>query len=183
MKALEDRAYKTYLARVHAHRRLSRLNATWNTSLVSLATSTTVASVGQLVDQGMYGKGGNALMVVLAVLSLVVSLVVSSMNYGARARAMEASYKRIQQIAFMAERLLATVPNEDAVRRYVEVQKEYEIAIESSENHATADHHRAEKKRSKETLKHSVLDVLPYVTLVVPVLLLIPFVGWFFDGF
>ena len=179
---LEQRAFKTYRARVEAHKRIARLNLSWNTALVSLATSTTVAAVGQLVIPTMYGAGGNALMVVLAILSLVVSLVVSSMNYGARARSMEASYKRIQQISFLAERLEVVTPPDQLARRFDELQREYEIAIESSENHTTADHHKACEERSRETLKHAALYLLPYLTLIVPILLLVPFVSWFFDG-
>ncbi|MGA6161010.1 SLATT domain-containing protein [Amycolatopsis magusensis] len=179
---LESRAYSTYRARLEAHKRITRLNISWNTALVGLATSTTVAAVGQLVYPGMYGSGGNALMVVLAVLSLVASLVVSSMNYGARARAMEASYKRIQQISLLAERMETTIPSDQLARRFEELQREYEIAIESSENHVTADHHKAINQKSWETRNQSVLNALPYITLVVPVLLLVPFVNWFFNG-
>lgn len=46
----------------------------------------------------MYGTGGETLLVALSVLSLVISLVVANANYGARARSMESSYKKIQQI-------------------------------------------------------------------------------------
>ncbi|MCP3803501.1 SLATT domain-containing protein [Allokutzneria sp. A3M-2-11 16] len=183
VKRLEDRSYKTYLARVQAHRRLTRMHVSWNTSLISLSTSTTIASTGQLVEPKMYGAGGNALMVVLAVLSLVVSLVVSSVNYGARARAMEASYKRIQQISLMAERLPRVVGADELTQRYVELQKEYEIAVEASENHVSADHDRARGVLSMATAKHFTLDVLPYLTLLIPVLLMVPFVNWFFRVF
>lgn len=182
IKKLEVRAYSTFLARVRAHKRLVRLNSAWNTSLITLATSTTIASVGQLVDSKMYGNGGNALMVVLAVLSLVVSLVVSSVNYGARARSMEASYKRIQQISLMAERLPAIVDTGQLLQRYVELQKEYEVAIEYSENHMTTDHDGTTGVPLKSKFKQLVLDILPYLTLLIPVLLVIPFLGWFFGG-
>ncbi|MCP3804954.1 SLATT domain-containing protein [Allokutzneria sp. A3M-2-11 16] len=182
IKKLENRSFATYLARVQAHKRIVRLNASWNTSLIALATSTTIASTGQLVEPKMYGNGGNALMVVLSVFSLVVSLVVSSVNYGARARSMEASYKRIQQISLMAERLPVIAVAENLAQRYIELQKEYEIAIESSENHAKGDHDRATGTLTKDTIKNFFLDVLPYLTLSIPVLLLIPFIGWFFNG-
>jgi hypothetical protein len=183
IKKLEARAYSTFLARVRAHKRLVRLNTAWNTSLITLATSTTIASVGQLVDSKMYGNGGNALMVVLAVLSLVVSLVVSSVNYGARARSMEASYKRIQQISLMAERLPAIVGEGQLSQRYVELQKEYEVAIEYSENHMTADHDGVTGVPLTGKLKQFSLDILPYLTLLIPILLVIPFMEWFFNGF
>ncbi len=136
-KRLEDRTYKTYRSRIRAYHRLRRRDNAWNASLIALSTSTTVASIGMLVDREMYGKGGDALMLALAVLSLVASLVVASAKLRERAQSMEGSYKRIQQIAVAAE----NIP-EDAVsgyQRLQELRQEYLIAIESSENHSSAD--------------------------------------------
>ncbi|WP_345409200.1 SLATT domain-containing protein [Nonomuraea salmonea] len=95
----------TYLSRLNAYRRLAHANIAWNAALVALSTSTVIASVGMLVEKNMYGKGGDALMVALAVFSLSISLVVSSVGYGTRAKAMEENYKRIQQISVLAENL------------------------------------------------------------------------------
>ncbi|MFD7652548.1 SLATT domain-containing protein [Actinosynnema sp. NPDC059797] len=181
IKLLEKRSYKTYQARLKAHQRLSRRNNAWNASLVSLATSTTIASVGLLVNKNMYGTGGDTLMVALAILSLVASLVVSSINYGARARAMEASYKRIQQISFAAERFLDRETDE-AHRRFLELHKEYEIAIDSSENHSDADHLRASGASFRNVWRDTLVSFMPYITLAVPAALLVPFAIWFANG-
>ncbi|MFE0313916.1 SLATT domain-containing protein [Amycolatopsis sp. NPDC058986] len=182
VKRLEARSFKTYSARLKTHERLSRRNTAWNASLVSLATSTTIASVGLLVERNMYGTRGDSLMVALAILSLVASLVVSSVNYGSRARAMEANYKRIQQLSLAAEGFF--VSDKPATRqRFLELEKEYGIALESSENHSEADYARSGGRVSKRvTWRDTLITVAPYITLVIPLALLVPFAKWFIDG-
>ncbi|WP_169523901.1 SLATT domain-containing protein [Amycolatopsis balhimycina] len=178
---LEERAYKTYLARVRAHQRLGRRNNAWNTSMIALSTSTTIASVGLLVNRPMYGTGGDTLMAALAILSLVSSLVVSSVNYGGRARAMEASYKRIQQISLAAEDV-ANDPSQATRQRLNELQREYAIAIDASENHSDADYHRSQKVNWRKLWRDSLVSYFPYATLAVPIGLMVPFAKWFIDG-
>ncbi|ASR35775.1 hypothetical protein BAY61_13045 [Prauserella marina] len=46
------------------------------------------------------------------------------------------------------------------------------MLAESPENHVTA-----------ETRKQVATDILPCLTLALPVMLLLPFVSWFFGGF
>ncbi|WP_433503227.1 SLATT domain-containing protein [Pseudonocardia halophobica] len=185
LSRLERRAYSTYKSRLRAYERLNRRNNAWNASLIALATATTVAAVGMLVDKEMYGKQGDSLMVALAILSLVASLVVSSVNYGVRSRAMESSYKRIQQIAYHAENL-RDVAEEVSFTRFQELHKEYEIALEASENHSSADFHRFNESDwlmiKRRTWRDSVVSLAPYVTLIVPVLILVPFVRWYLGG-
>lgn len=174
---LEKRSYTTYLSRIRAYERLNRRNNAWNASLVSLATSTTIASIGLLVDPAMYGKGGGTLLVALSVLSLVSSLVVSNISYGTRARAMEASYKRIQQISLAAENIFA-LEQLPSAHRFAELQKEYEVALESSENHTDADYQRSKGASSWKTILDTIVTITPYVTLFIPIALLVPFVQW-----
>lgn len=121
-------------------------------------------------------------MVALAILSLVISLVVSNTNYGARARAMEANYKRIQQIAYTAQHLLVTTPSKNLTQRFAELQHEYEVEIDSSENHITADYHRSKKVKSKDVSRNRLLDMIPYATILVPLTLLVPFAVWYING-
>lgn len=183
-KRLEDRTFKTYVSRIRAHQRLRRRDNAWNSSLIILSTSTTVSSVGLLVDREMYGRGGDALMLALAVLSLVASLVVASAKFGARAQAMESSYKRIQQISVAAE----NIPEDPAggYDRLRELRHDYLIAIEYSENHSTADYARTANlgrwRTLKATWRDSLIGLAPYVTLVIPLALVVPFVRWFISG-
>src|SRR4051812_24806588 len=98
-----SRSYQTYKSRMMTHQRLASRNSAWNFSLIAFSTATTFSSIGMLTHQKMYGAGGETLMVILAVLALVASLVVANMNYSGRSQAMEANYKRIQQISVHAE--------------------------------------------------------------------------------
>lgn len=182
---LEKRAYSTYKSRLRAYDRLSRRNNAWNASLIALATATTIAAVGMLVDDQMYGKQGDALMAALAILSLVASLVVSSVNYGVRSRAMESSYKRIQQISYHAENLRDSA-EEVSYSRFLELHKEYEIALEASENHSNADFHRFQEKnwlkRQRTTWQDTAISLAPYLSLAIPLLIMVPFVRWLINA-
>lgn len=184
-QVFERRSFATYKARLVTHARLTRRNVAWNSSLVAFSTATTVASVGLLVDDQMYGRGGEALMVTLAVFSLVVSLVVSNVNYGSRAKAMEASYKHIQRISLAAERVKNNwIANGQKIS---EITRDYEVAIETSENHSDVDHFRTLENLTKSQrvrmFADSFVTVSPYVSLIAPILILVPFVQWFARGF
>jgi len=181
VERLEERSYTTYLARLKARDRLNLRNNAWNASLISLATSTTIASVGLLVDREMYGSGGEALLVSLAILSLVASLVVSSMNYGARSRAMEANYKRIQQISLSAESFFVN-PAAPTRQRLLELSNEYGISLENSENHSNSDYLRSKGAPWYRVWRDSLVNFAPLVTLAIPAILIVPFAKWFFDG-
>lgn len=191
IERLETRSYKTYLSRLYAHRRLAHANMAWNVALVALSTSTVIASAGMLVERDMYGKGGDALMVALAVFSLSISLMVSSVGYGTRAKAMEENYKRIQQISIAAENLKEDA-RPDRLQKYQKLQDEYDIAMASSENHTEHDYRRTMPVPAYTEvgfwgyigwllgwLRHFVSISLPYISLVVPVALLVPFGTWF----
>lgn len=195
IERLEARSYKTYLSRLKAYRRLAHANIGWNIALVALSTSTAIASVGMLADRNMYGAGGDVLMVALAIFSLSISLVVSGVGYGIRAKAMEESYKRIQQISISAENLKGYL-GADKDEKYEKLRWEYDVAVASSENHTDRDYwvtkpgsdlskltRRGRMRRSASVAGHVALAAIPYFSLVIPVLLLIPFGVWFADGF
>jgi hypothetical protein len=192
---LESRSYTTYLCRLNASRRLAQANFAWNLALVALSTSTTIASVGILAARDMYGAGGDALMVALAVLSLVVSLVVSGVGFGTRARAMEENYKRIQQISVAAENLKGYT-GQDRREKYEKLQWEYEVAVASSENHTQRDYRKMVAKSSVAANRgkwqkfcdcvasfgYVLNSAFPYISLVAPIALLVPFGIWFGNG-
>jgi hypothetical protein len=181
-ETLMNRSFKTYKARLIACRRLDQRGNAWNTSLISAATATTVGSIGLLVNAHLYGRHGDVILAILAIVSLVESLVVSNVNYGSRARAMETNYKNIQQISVSFERL---VKNPDSITpdRFLELEKEYATAIAFSENHTTADHAKAGGSGSRSSrIKDGLISAAPYVTLLIPIALLVPLVSWLFYG-
>jgi len=180
-KRLEDRSYITYKARLKTHQRLRSRGVAWNAFLISSATATTVASVGMLSDSRIYGANGDALLAMLAIVSLVASLVVANMDYGGRSQSVEANYKRIQQISLAAESLAA---HGCRVAEVTSLQREYEIALESSENHSGADYQRSLKIPTDRwrMRRDSLVSVLPFLMLLAPVAVAIPVVVWLTRG-
>lgn len=172
---LERRSYETYRARLQASIRLEQRARAWNTSLVALAFSTTVASIGMLTSESMYGGSGDVLLVCLGVLALVVSLVTSGLNYSGRSRNMFVNYRKLQAISAQAERagLNATLHHAGFVER---LHARYDAILDESENHSPADHLRLHpgSHRKLAVLREDSLTIFPYLTLAIPAALLIP---------
>lgn len=183
LKKLEDRSYKSYRGRMYASQRLALRGTAWNTSLLSLTVATTVASIGLLSDSQMYGAAGPTIFVCLAVLSLVISLVVAGLNYGARSRDLFNNYRRLQRLSTEAEHLRISSPNPTASEVKMLLDR-YNDLLDESENHNAADWERSKGRTGSTyiTLKDSTISAFPFITLVVPVLVLLPLVNWFISG-
>lgn len=178
LRKLEDRSYKNYKRRMQASQRLASRDKAWNTSLLSLTFATTVASIGLLTNGAMYGAAGPTVLVGLAVFSLVISLVVSSLNYGARSRDLFNNYRRFQRLSVDVEHLNTSGEEKSSTEIQVLLDR-FNDLLDESENHTDADHLRAEgHKYSLDLMKDWLLSALPYATLVIPLLVLAPFVGW-----
>ncbi len=102
------------------------------------------------------------------------------MNYGTRGERMESSYKRIQQIAFAAE--AARLAN-DSRATVEQLQREYEIALESSENHSDADYERTKSGSRNGALlfRDTAITIAPYFSIVLTIALAIPLALWLLD--
>lgn len=180
LEKLEDRSYKSYKGRMYASQRLALRDKAWNTSLLSLTVATTIASIGLLTDSQMYGTAGSTLFVCLAVLSLVISLVVAGLNYGARSRDLFNNYRRLQRLSSEVEHLRAgnDAPSFAEVKALLD---RYNDLLDESENHSTADHERGSNagRITWIVAKDWSISALPFVTLAIPVLVMVPFVQWF----
>jgi hypothetical protein len=179
LQLIEDRTYKTYKSRLKASERLRALGQAWNFSMLALCTSTAVATIGLLTDDKMYGAAGPTLVAVLAVLSLIASLVVAAQSYPARSRDMFASYRRVQRISATAEslRLRDSAPSQSQID---ELLKAYNDALDDSENHSGADYLRAFPTRGMQlpSVTANVALAAPYLSLIAPILVVVPFVIW-----
>lgn len=184
LQILERRSYDTYRARLQASIRLGQRARAWNTSLIALAFSTTVASIGMLKDPSMYGASGDVLLVCLGVLALVVSLVTSGLDYSGRSRNMFVNYRKLQTVSARAERAALNPQLHNA--RFVErMHGRYDDLLDESENHSPADHLRLQpgKRWKPPVLREDALTLLPYLTLGIPVSLLIPLLDEMFSLF
>ncbi len=179
LQKLEERSYKSYKGRMNASERLARRDRAWNVSLLSLTVSTTIASIGLLTDAQIYGTPGPTIFVCLSVLSLVISLVVAGLNYGARSRDLFNNYRRIQRLSSEVEhlRLSARKANPAEVKILLD---RYNDLLDESENHNPADYRRGLNKHQLSWVltKDWAMSALPLATLVIPLLVLAPFVQW-----
>ncbi len=180
VKKLEDRSYSTFKARVAAHERLNARNHAWNASMVALSAAVAVASIGVLTDPGMYGARGETVLAALGVMSLVASLVVANANYGARSRNMESNFKRIQELSVIAEGFFVNAATATC-QEYERLRREYHSLIDAAENHTSGDHHRAQTTGAFpalrwKCLKETLVTTAPYLSLALPIGLLVPFV-------
>lgn len=135
----------------------------------------------------MYGSGGDTLLAILAIVSLVASLVVANMNYPGRSQAAEGNYKRIQQISLSAEALRdrrSGLSEVEIVQREYEIARDYEIALESSENHSDADYYRTftPPKEPSTIRRDTFVSVVPFLTLIAPIGVAVPLAIWLFRG-
>ncbi|WP_113718107.1 SLATT domain-containing protein [Arthrobacter dokdonensis] len=180
---IADRSYKTYKARLKAAERLQARQRAWNTSLLALAVATTIASIALLSDDRMYGSAGPTVLVCVSVAALVASLVVAGLNYGVRSRDMFMNYRAIQRLSVEAEaQQQRGVFDDDSVRK---LSERYNALLDDSENHTSADYGFSDPTAavSKWTLRATrVLTFLPYIALVVPILVVLPFAAWAFRG-
>jgi len=181
LEALEDRSYETFKSRIKASERIQSRNRAWNTALISLATATTIAAVGLLVDDSMYGDSGEGFLAACSILSLAASLVIAALDYPGRAVRMEANYKEIQDISSRLQAARSPAAN-TTLTNYDELHARYSEMVRHSENHTSADRDTFRRQRSVTRVLSVALTLLPYLSLVLPAWLLWQFGGWVIDG-
>lgn len=181
LEQLEDRSFQTYKCRIKAFERIQSRGRAWNTALIALATATTVAAVGLLVDEDMYGDSGETFLAACSILSLAVSLVVASLDYPGRAVRMESSYKEIQDVSSRTQAARHSTGN-PTIKDYNQLYGTYSELVRHSENHTDADLHAREGKWTWPRRGSAALTWLPYVTLVLPGWLFWQFGNWVLSG-
>lgn len=187
----EARAYTTYRAREAACVRLGRRARAWNWALVAFSTATTVAAIGMLTDPLMYGRNGSTLMVCVSVLTLVVSLATTNMDYSGRSRDMFLNYRKIQRLSVEMEELRSSkLVTFDLVRSLMD---RYQAVLDESENHTSGDYYRSLSTKYATghplhrgkwisvahipaLLVDFVITSFPYLFLLLPLVLLIPLI-------
>lgn len=189
LATLERRSYLTYMGRLRASNRLAFRNRAWNATLIAASGAVTVASVALLVYPDIYGRPGPTLLVLVSILALIASLVTSSLNYSARSRDMFRNYRRIQALSAEVERTGRLAQPTLAIVE--ELNRRYDALLDESENHTTADHkrvlHEIAQREGKEprplwrqplVVGQAAASAAPYVSLAVPILVLVPLISW-----
>jgi len=140
-----------------------------------------------LTSPELYGKNGSTVLVCTSVLSLVASLMTTNMDYAGRSRDMYLNYRKIQRISVELEQLRLSSANE-FTEKLNEISNHYQDILDETENHTSGDFRRNFPKNpstqvrfaipvwlQKEVLQDTVITLLPYSTLAVPIIILVPF--------
>jgi hypothetical protein len=128
-------------------KRLSMRSYTWNAALVALSLASVVAGAALLQEGQLYGPNGDTGMLLLGILVLVASLMVSTANYGDRARMAFENYRALQRLSTELEaRVLHGVRRRQRAI-YIEFDKRYQDLLDTSSNHSHADHARNVRTR------------------------------------
>ncbi|QRI76703.1 MULTISPECIES: SLATT domain-containing protein [Rhodococcus] len=135
---LGQRSYDSYRCRLEASRRLKKLGHWWNAAQFSLPTALIFVSIFSLSAPG--DPSAIARVVIgVSVLSLVASVVVTFLDYSARAKALEINYRALQAFSVRIETMLASGKDiaDDGVRL---LQLEYDWLLDKAENHSSVDY-------------------------------------------
>lgn len=183
LEKLGRRSYDSYLARLHAQRRLHALGAWWDAAGYSSGTSLLAVSIVLLGMQGgdsnLLLPGGEIILAVASLVALIVSIVSSRLEYEARSKLMFINYRDLQRFSVVVESYIDSgtrVSN----RRLRKLQDEYQNLLDSAENHTGVDHAMA-KANGRWTKVSPGLLVQGVRSYVIPGLIVIASllaVGW-----
>lgn len=183
LEILERRSYKTYRARLEAEKRLRRSHHAWNFSSIAASVATAIASIALLVDPSVYGKRGEAMLVFASVLTFALYLAAATLDYSGRSRNMFINYRKIQALSERVERLrkFGHGTSGDVIER---LWNEYDALLDESENHASFDYYRTRSSAELSEAERwalrgaTALLAIPYVTGILPILLLGRLIWW-----
>ncbi|MGC5661412.1 SLATT domain-containing protein [Micromonospora sp. WMMD723] len=185
---LEDRAYRTYKARLEACKRLESRSRAINGLVVALSLSSLIAASGMIADRDIYGPHGDVLWLFIAILTFAGSLMSSSMGYAARSRNMFQNYRKIQRLSVRVESAKGD-PAQFTKDAFEKLSSEYDDLLDESENHTTADFLRARSQFATapkpkwserlHVLASGTLTWIPWLAVLAPVVLVVPAIRTF----
>lgn len=139
IEALAKRSFASYLARLNAEKRLRQVGQWWNAAQFCLSAGLVSVSIVFLAFPEKQPPIIAVTLVILAVLALVVSLVVTFLDYSARAKAMFGNYRSLQTFSVKIETLVQSRAR-ITERQLRALQAEYNSIMDTSENHSPMDH-------------------------------------------
>jgi hypothetical protein len=147
MKALKNKIWFTYTARIEAYRRL-KSQSFWASLLLCLySLANLVCSIISIPIPILFGKHTGILLVVLSVISFVFSLLIVSYKFDDRALAMKENYLDLQRLYENLKR-----DTNGNIDKYID---QYISILERNENHNIIDDiiNRINKKTSRDISK------------------------------
>lgn len=188
LKKFENRTFLTFVSRARAARRLDTRGVLWMIALSVASAASLCVSVISLGTSQRPVASSEIASSLFALATLVLSLIVSSLNFQGRSRDLFHSFRAIQRVSSRAESLRHATRESDAIEiAKTELESRYQDALDQSENHTTLDYHRARsirdgekgtldtRARQRAILAQSALTGLPVLIIVASLVLLLIF--------
>lgn len=147
MEKLERRTYTTFVSRARASRRLEVRGVLWTISLSIASAATLCVSVISLSRSPRPVATVDLSAVLFSLATLVLSLIVATLNYQARSRDLFHSFRAAQRVSARVESLRNSGAADEIRARMRELESQYQDALDQSENHTTFDYYRARRPR------------------------------------
>lgn len=150
LNEVRESSYILYRCRLEASKRLKRAAWRWNVALAASALFLVVLSLIQLAYPERLGRETSVASTALSVLILVLSLIVTQCDFGARAQAMFSNYRRFQGLYDDVKILQSRGFDESELAA---LEKRRHDLLDESENHEFVDYLRfryAESWRAEE---------------------------------
>lgn len=154
LSTFERRTYISFVSRARASKRLEVRGILWMISLSVASATALCASVFSLATADRPVSQIDLTVALFSLATLVLSLIVSVLNYAARSRDLFHSFRAVQTISSQAESLRLRVADLKAIEAaLLKLEEGYQAALDKSENHTTFDYHRARPAREEKDKK------------------------------
>lgn len=150
----ERRTYVTFVSRARASKRLETRGILWMIALSVASAATLCASIFSLTTSSRPVSDTDLAASLFALATLVLSLIVSSLNFQGRSRDLFHSFRAIQRVSTRIESLREVAKTSESLENdRLALEMGYQDALDQSENHTTLDYHRARPARTGEHKK------------------------------
>ena len=184
MGKFERRTYITFVSRARASRRLEVRGILWMISLSVASAAALCASMFSLAIAPRPVSQIDLAAALFSLATLVLSLIVSALNYQSRSRDLFHSFRAAQRVSSQIESLRETSTDASVVaEERPSLELAYQDALDQSENHTTLDYHRARpvrddsNKKSDERARNRALFLQGSLT-GLPVLIILVSLYW-----
>jgi hypothetical protein len=170
LEKLARRSYDSYLARLHAQRRLHALDHWWAAAGYSSGAAILAVSIAFLGNSGSPSTSAlpaaSVLLAIASLVALIVTILIAQLNLAARAEQMFRNYRQLQKLSVEVESLMDGGARVKP-RELAGLQRDYQALLDETENHRTVDH--AIAKANGRVLSLPLGMVLAYIrSFVIP---------------
>lgn len=154
LEKFERRTYVTFLSRARASTRVATRGVLWMIALSVASAASLCVSVVSLSGAERPVSEADLASALFALATLVLSLIVASLDFQGRSRDLFHSFRAIQRVSARAESLRELPQRPQTVEDVRSgLESAYQDALDQSENHTTLDYYLARPPRAGEHKK------------------------------